>query len=142
MKSAVAPTSPLKKSDGFAYAGALATLYAFAWWGRPGRRWSVVLRGSLTASVVLALMLQLSFLLVGRTLGNPVYGTLAVAAALLLFLYFASAVVLYFACWVAVVEGADPTQEEIAFQNRKDGPGRLPTLRRARSGDGAAATTP
>jgi uncharacterized BrkB/YihY/UPF0761 family membrane protein len=69
----------------------------------------------------LALMLQLSFLLVGRTLSNPVYGTLALAAALLLFLYFSSAVLLYVACWVAVVEGAPETLEEVAYRQRGTG---------------------
>lgn len=93
--------------------------YAFSWWHRPGRRWSVVLRGALLATVVLVLMLRLSFLLVGRTLSNPVYGTLAVAAALLLFLYFGAVVLLYFASWVAVLEGAPETDEELAFQQRR-----------------------
>ena len=43
----------------------------------------------------------------------------SVAAALLLFLYFASVVMLYFAAWVAVREGAPATQEEVAYAGRK-----------------------
>jgi len=96
----------------------LVALYAGAWWSRPHRQWKVVAKGALGASLTLVLMMQLSFVIVGRTLSNPVYGTLAVAAALLLFLYFASAVVLYFASWIAVSEGAPPTQEEVAYASR------------------------
>lgn len=121
----------------------VAALYAFAWWRRPHRRWWVVLRGALMTSVTLALMLQLSFLLVGRTLSNPVYGTLALAAALLLFLYFSSAVLLYVACWVAVVEGAPETLEEVAYRARgTGGTVVLPTVSEGRTDVDAAATTP
>ena len=66
-------------------------------------------------------LMQFSMLVVGRTLTNPVYGTLAIAAALLLFLYLASSVMLYFAAWVAVKEGAPPTQEQIAYAARNQG---------------------
>jgi uncharacterized BrkB/YihY/UPF0761 family membrane protein len=66
-------------------------------------------------------------LVVGRTLSNPVYGALAVAAALLIFLYLASAVMLYFAAWVAVVEGAPATQEELAYHARHGADIALPT---------------
>jgi membrane protein len=121
----------------------VAALYAFAWWHRPGRRWGVVLRGSFMTSVTLALMLQLSFLLVGRTLGNPVYGTLALAAALLLFLYFSSAVLLYVACWVAVVEGAPETLEEVAYGARsRGGTVVLPAVSEVQTDGDAAATSP
>ena len=102
-------------------------LYSTAWWRRPHRRWRAVLLGALAASTVSVVLAQLSFLVVGRTLSNPVYGTLAVAAALLLFLYFASAVLLYFAAWVAVLEQAPPTEEELAYADRtKGGDVRLP----------------
>ena len=121
----------------------VAALYAFAWWHRPHRRWSVVLRGSFLTSVALAVMLQLSFLLVGRTLDNPVYGTLALAAALLLFLYFSSAVMLYVACWVAVVEGAPEPLEEVAYRGRgRGGTDVLPTVSEGPTGVDAAATSP
>ncbi len=88
----------------------VASLYGMAWWSRPGRRWRPVLLGSLYTTLAFVVLTQLSFLVVGRTLSNPVYGALAVAAALLVFLYIASAVLLYFACWVAVCEEspADP----------------------------------
>ena len=99
----------------------LTTVYALSWWRRPHRRWSTITSGALLASVCLVVLLQLSMLVVGRTLSNPVYGTLAVAAALLLFLYVASAVMLYFAAWVAVGEGSPQTQEEVAYAHRNNG---------------------
>jgi membrane protein len=99
----------------------LVTLYGLAWLRRPFRRWRTVALGALYATVIMVGLSQVSFLVVGRTLSNPVYGTLAVAAALLIFLYVASAVFLYFACWVVVVEGAPPTQEEVAYRERRDG---------------------
>lgn len=99
----------------------VATLYGLAWWKRPQRRWKVVAFGSLYTTVAVVAMTQLSVRVVGRTLSNPVYGALSVAAALLIFLYFASAVLLYFACWVAVCEGARQTREETAYFARLDG---------------------
>lgn len=80
-----------------------------------------MLLGALYATVVIVVMTQLSFLIVGRTLNNPVYGALAVAAALLFFLYVAAAVLLYFASWVAVCEGAPATREEVAYLDRLRG---------------------
>lgn len=99
----------------------VAALYGFAQWSRSGRRWIPTLLGSLYATVVFVILTQLSFLVVGRTLTNPVYGALAVAAALLLFLYIASTVLLYFASWVAVCEGAPRTLEEVAYLARLEG---------------------
>jgi len=96
-------------------------LYALAWWNRPHRRWRTAMLGALYTTALLVLLTQLSFLVVGKTLSNPVYGALAVAAALLVFLYTASAVVLYFASWVAVCEGAPATQEEVAYLDRLKG---------------------
>jgi len=92
-----------------------------AWWNRPHRRWRTAMLGALYTTALLVLLTQLSFLVVGKTLSNPVYGALAVAAALLVFLYTASAVVLYFASWVAVCEGAPATQEEVAYLDRLKG---------------------
>lgn len=100
-------------------------VYAFAW-TRPGRRWGVVVTAALSVALVLELMVLGAYLLVGRTLSNPVYGTLAVAAGLLLFLYLASAVVLYGACWVAVREGRPVPHEEQAYYERSAGQVRLP----------------
>lgn len=96
-------------------------LYTMAWWNRPHRRWRTSMLGALYTTVLMVLLTQLSFLVVGRTLSNPVYGALAVAAALLVFLYTASAVLLYFASWVAVCEGAPATQEEVAYLERLKG---------------------
>lgn len=93
-------------------------LYALAWRSRPHRRWRTAMLGALYTTVLMILLTQLSFLVVGRTLSNPVYGALAVAAALLVFLYVASAVLLYFASWVAVCEGAPATDEEVAYLER------------------------
>jgi membrane protein len=132
----------------------LATLYTGAWWSRPHRQFRAPAVAAAASSIVLVVLAQASLLIVGRTLTNPVYGTLAIAAALLVFLYIASAVMLYFAAWVAVVEGAPATQEETAYAARKgadialpvadpvtttspDGVSAAPT-----DDDGAAATTP
>ncbi len=107
----------------------VAALYGLAWWNRTGIRWRPVLLGSLYTTLAFVVLTQLSFLVVGRTLTNPVYGALAVAAALLVFLYVASAVLLYFACWVAVCEGAPRTREEVAYLDRLSGGAiELPTM--------------
>ena len=107
----------------------VASLYGLAWWKRTERRWGPVLLGSLYTTLAFVVLTQLSFLVVGRTLTNPVYGALAVAAALLVFLYVASAVLLYFACWIAVCEGAPRTLEEVAYLDRlSGGPIELPTV--------------
>ena len=98
----------------------IAAIYAFAW-SRPRRSWRAIFRGSLLALLGLAVLAQTAFLVVGHTLSNPVYGALAVAAALLLLLYFASAVVLYCACWIAVCEGAPEVMEQHAYFHRLHG---------------------
>ena len=105
----------------------VASFYSFAW-KRPQRRWRPIIMASFMTAAVLALMSRFAYLVVGRTLDNPVYGALAVAAAILLFLYFISIVHLYFACWVAIAEGAPETSEERAFWSRlHDGTVVLPT---------------
>ena len=96
----------------------LAILYGAAWWSRPHRQWRAPMLGALWASISLVVLTQMSMVLVGPTLSNPVYGTLAIAAALLVLLYFASAVMLYFAAWVAVIEGAPATQEQVTYAAR------------------------
>jgi membrane protein len=120
----------------------LALLYAGAWWSRPHRQLRAPALGALWASIVLVMLTQMSMLLVGRTLSNPVYGTLAVAAALLVFLYFASAVMLYFAAWVAIVEGAAPTQEEVTYEARHGDDIALPTATPIASSEVAAGHSP
>lgn len=95
--------------------------YALAWRKRPQRRWRTTMLGAFYTTLATVVLTQLSFLVVGRTLSNPVYGALAVAAALLVFLYIASAVLLYFASWVAVCEGAPTTSEEQAYLERLKG---------------------
>ena len=113
----------------------VAALFAFAW-SRPRRSWRAILRVSLLAVLGMAGLAQLSFLLVGRTLSNPVYGTLAVAAALLLLLYFASAIVMYCACWIAVCEGAPEAIEQLAYYDRlHNGNVELPATAVAMGGD-------
>lgn len=104
---------------------AVFAAYGFAW-RRPDSRWWAVVTASVLVAVTLDLMLRFAYLLVGRTLENPVYGTLAVAAALLLFLYFASAVLLYGACWLAVVEGRPEPEEVRAYYERSAEQARLP----------------
>jgi membrane protein len=104
----------------------IISLYAFAW-ARPRRSWGAVIRGSLLALIGMAALAELAFVVVGRTLSNPVYGALAVAAALLLLLYFASAIIMYCACWVAVREGAPEVLEQHAYYERtRDGGVELP----------------
>lgn len=98
----------------------LTLLYGFAW-NRTGRRWRTVVGAALMAALVLELMSLFIFVLVGHTLSNPVYGTLAVAAALLVYLYWASSVVLYVACWLAVKEGRDEPAEAVAYNARRPG---------------------
>lgn len=95
----------------------LACFYAFSW-RRPTRRWRAVVIGSFLATVGIWLMVDFASIVVGRTLSNPVYGALAVAAAILLLLYFASILVLYFASWIAVCEGAAMPAEVVTYQAR------------------------
>jgi membrane protein len=99
----------------------VAAIYGLTW-HRPQRSWRAVLEGSFMATLSYAILSQFAYIIVGKTLSNPVYGALAVAAALLLFIYFASAVLLYFACWVAVAEGAPESTEQVAFRTRATGP--------------------
>ena len=98
----------------------LAAFYWFSW-NRPGRRWRSVLTAAFMAALCLGLLSRFAYLVVGRTLTNPVYGALAIAAALLLFLYFVAAIHLYFACWLAVAEGASEPSEQQAFAARTSG---------------------
>lgn len=98
----------------------MVLLYGFAR-ARPGRRWGVVTVGALLTATALELMSMFVLVLVGPTLNNPVYGTLAVAAALLVYLYWASSVVLYVACWVAVREGQPEPQEVADYSARRPG---------------------
>ena len=121
----------------------VVALYGASWWDRPNRRWRPVLLGALYTTIVMVVLTQASFLVVGKTLSNPVYGALAVAAALLVFLYTASAVLLYFASWVAVCEGVDATQEEKAYFERLKGGGvALPVTGAAALTASDAASTP
>lgn len=112
----------------------IVVLFGFAW-NRVARSWRAVLPGALLAVVGIAVLSQVAFLLVGRTLNNPVYGALAIAAAMLLLLYFGSMVVLYAACWVAVREGAPEPVEESAYYARvKGGSVKLPAASDERGG--------
>ena len=119
----------------------LVILYGAAWWRRPHRQFRAPALGALLASVTLVLLGKMSILLVGRTLSTPVYGTLAIAAALLLFLYVASAVMLFAAAWVAILEGAPRTQEEVAFDDREGHDVALPTADGPTEADDATAAT-
>jgi membrane protein len=122
------------------------TVFYWFSWNRPNRRWRTVLTAAILAAICLGLLGNFAYLVVGRTLTNPVYGALAVAAALLLFLYFVAAIHLYFACWLAVMEGAREPSEQQAFAARTRGGGvelpsaELPTAaegrRDAADGDG------
>lgn len=104
----------------------LVLLFGFCW-SRPQRRWRQVIPVAVVTSLVLEAMSLAVYLLVGHTLSNPVYGALAVAAALLVFLYLASAVVMYAACWLAVLEAQPPPAEEEAYYARlTGGPALLP----------------
>jgi membrane protein len=111
-------------------------VYAFAL-KRPGRRWRTLIGASLMVGVVFELMSAFAALLVGRTLNNPVYGALAVAAAILLFLYFASIVLLFGACWVAVQEGRPVPDEVRAYGDRRKASSgaSAKTLKSDRAGD-------
>ncbi|HVQ18855.1 MAG TPA: YihY/virulence factor BrkB family protein [Actinomycetes bacterium] len=111
----------------------MVALYAFSC-SRDRRSWRAIIKGALLATVGMLLLTDFAFLLVGRTLHNPVYGTLAVAAALLVLLYFGSAIVLYVACWIAVVEGAPtPTEVDAYYARRHGGAIGLPVRREART---------
>jgi membrane protein len=112
----------------------LISIYGFCW-ARPRRMWRAVMRGSLLAVVGIAVLAELAFLVVGRTLSNPVYGALAVAAALLLLLYFASTIVMYCACWVAVREGAPEALEQQAYFGRMKAGGVELPIKAAASAD-------
>ncbi|MEO3828449.1 YihY/virulence factor BrkB family protein [Actinomadura sp. B10D3] len=81
--------------------------------------WRRIIRGALFGAVGFEVLKQIAALLVGRTTGNPVYGTFAVLVGLMVWINVASRFALFVAAWTAtrrVVLTADAADPE----NRTD----------------------
>ncbi|RVX47269.1 membrane protein [Nonomuraea polychroma] len=79
----------------------LLFLILLGWVARPTRPFRVIARGALLGAIGFGLLKQLATLLLGQTLGNPVYGTFAVIVGLLVWINFSARLVLYVAAWTA-----------------------------------------
>lgn len=91
-------------------ADTLVFLIILRWLARPPEPFRVVLRGSLLGAVGLGLLRQLATLILSGILANPVYGTFAVIAGLLIWLNLSARVILYAAAWTATATlGPPPT---------------------------------
>lgn len=81
--------------------------------------WRRIIRGAVFGAVGFEVLKQIAALLLGRTTGNPVYGTFAVLVGLMVWINVASRFALFVAAWTAtrrVVLTADAADPE----NRTD----------------------
>ncbi|MFG1707237.1 YihY/virulence factor BrkB family protein [Nonomuraea sp. M3C6] len=72
-----------------------------AWVARPAQPFRMIARGALLGAIGFGLLKQVATLLLGQTLSNPVYGTFAVIAGLLIWINLSARLVLYVAAWTA-----------------------------------------
>ncbi|WP_090763181.1 YihY/virulence factor BrkB family protein [Nonomuraea maritima] len=79
-----------------------------AWVGRLAQPFRVLAKGALLGAVGFGVLKQVATLLLGHTLGNPVYGTFAVIVGLLLWINFSARLVLYVAAWTATAGFSPP----------------------------------
>ncbi|GAA4064820.1 YihY/virulence factor BrkB family protein [Nonomuraea soli] len=97
------------------FTGTLASLLAdwlmfvivLGWVARPVQPFKVIARGALLGAIGFGILKQLASLLLGHTLGNPIYGTFAVMVGLLVWINFSARLVLYVAAWTATA-GMNP----------------------------------
>ncbi|MFI6476692.1 YihY/virulence factor BrkB family protein [Nonomuraea sp. NPDC050663] len=97
------------------FTGTLASLVAdwlmfvivLGWIARPVQPFKVIARGALLGAIGFGILKQLASLLLGHTLGNPIYGAFAVMVGLLVWINFSARLVLYVAAWTATA-GMNP----------------------------------
>jgi membrane protein len=83
-------------------------LILLGWVARPTQPFRVVAKGALAGAIGFGMLKQFATLLLGQTLGNPVYGTFAVIAGLLVWMNFSARLVLYVAAWTATAGFCPP----------------------------------
>ncbi|MEW9546903.1 YihY/virulence factor BrkB family protein [Nonomuraea sp. NPDC050783] len=101
---------------GLRLGGMLASLAAdwllfvilLGWVARPVQPFKVVAKGALIGAIGFGVLKQLATLLLGTTLNNPVYGTFAVIAGLLIWINFSARLVLHVAAWTATAGYCPP----------------------------------
>ncbi|TMR19995.1 YihY/virulence factor BrkB family protein [Nonomuraea turkmeniaca] len=86
----------------------LLFLILLGWVARPTQPFRVIAKGALLGAIGFGLLKQLATLLLGQTLGNPVYGTFAVIVGLLVWMNFSARLVLYVAAWTATAGFCPP----------------------------------
>ncbi|WP_052422827.1 YihY/virulence factor BrkB family protein [Nonomuraea candida] len=94
---------------GFRVAGVAASVGAdwllfmilLGWVARPTQPLRVIAKGALLGAITFGVLKQVATLLLATTLGNPVYGTFAVIAGLLVWMNFSARLVLFVAAWTA-----------------------------------------
>lgn len=98
------------------FTGTLASLLAdwlmfvivLGWIARPVQPFKVIARGALLGAIGFGILKQLASLLLGHTLGNPIYGAFAVMVGLLVWINFSARLVLYVAAWTATAGMTPP----------------------------------
>ncbi len=91
-------------------ADTLVFVIILGWLGRAPRPLRVILRGALAGAIGFGLLKQLATLVLASTMGNPVYGTVAVVVGLLVWINFSARLLLYVAAWTATSEMGPPPQ--------------------------------
>ncbi|WP_431893938.1 YihY/virulence factor BrkB family protein [Nonomuraea sp. bgisy101] len=76
-------------------------LIVLGWVARTAQPFKVLARGALLGAIGFGALKQVATLLLAGTLSNPVYGTFAVTAGLLLWINFSARLTLYVAAWTA-----------------------------------------
>ncbi|MFC4115642.1 YihY/virulence factor BrkB family protein [Nonomuraea zeae] len=71
------------------------------WVARPTQAFRSIAKGALLGAIGFGLLKQAATLLLGQTLGNPLYGTFAVIVGLLIWINFSARLVLFVAAWTA-----------------------------------------
>ncbi|MFE3447521.1 YihY/virulence factor BrkB family protein [Nonomuraea sp. NPDC059194] len=76
-------------------------LIVLGWVAKPTRPFKVLARGAVLGAIGFGVLKQVATLLLAGTLSNPVYGTFAVTAGLLLWINFSARLTMYVAAWTA-----------------------------------------
>ncbi|MEU6996930.1 YihY/virulence factor BrkB family protein [Nonomuraea sp. NPDC046570] len=79
----------------------LIFLIILGWVARPTQPFRILAKGALLGGIGFTALKQLAALLLSHTLNNPVYGTFAVTAGLLLWINFSARLTLFVASWTA-----------------------------------------
>ncbi|GGK76807.1 trehalose-binding protein [Sphaerisporangium melleum] len=88
----------------------LVFLVILGWMARVGQPVLITLKGALLGAAGFGVLKQAATLLLGHTLGNPIYGAFAVIVGLLVWLNLSTRWALYVAAWTATSGGAPPPE--------------------------------